>query len=261
MLRYPAYVAKGFRFVRRPTQWRSPLASILSKLRPAALHLSLLAGLLLGQTACSPDAAPRAIPPPWQTGSDSAQHLDVFSIRLGRDSLGTIQSQWRKNLEIALFEDPDGGLTLEAYVHRFDAGGIVGQLVLHIDPPEEWLLEAAHHATDRSATASGNHRLTLSQTDLDAVWAMQPVALSFIAKHSDITAGALRARFGKPAQIKKRIVTDQQAGKNHGKVMQLEYWMYPKRGILLELDFSGSKVFHYLPPQGYKEFQDRLTQG
>lgn len=216
----------------------------------------LIVTTILYQSACSPDAAPPTISPPWQIHSPANDRLDVFGIQIGSDSLSNIQSYWRQKIEIALFRDANNVYSLEAYVHNLNAGGIFGQLVIQLPATQDWLNKAASHATGHKATAAGNYQLTMSAQDVAAVWAMKPLHIAFIPKHKDIQPATLQSRFGKPLNIEQHTIPASSEAQQDES--QLEFWLYPNLGLLLELNSTSNPVFHYVIPADFKSFRQQL---
>ncbi len=218
----------------------------------------LFAATLITQSACSPDAAPPPVSAPWQIHSPTNARLDVFNIHLGSDSLADIQSQWRREIEIALFRDANDVFSLEAYIHSFNAGGIFGQLLIQLPASQDWLSQAASRATGHAATAAGNYQLSMTEQDIAAVWAMKPSHMAFIPKHKDIEPAVLQTRFGIPVSIEQYTVPA--SSEPQRDESQLKFWLYPKLGLLLELDPTSSTVFHYVVPADFEPFHRQLVR-
>jgi hypothetical protein len=219
---------------------KRPLLFALA-LAVAGLLLALLPTLWHMLTIPPGAGAPPAQGTPWQVATPAPGRSEVFGLRLPGSTLGEASGRWGEDIAVAVLADPGGVLALEAYVERFDAGGVGGRLMLAFEP------EAARLAHWRGTlpgqpTASGGWRHTLNAAALADLAAAPLVGLSFIPA-AQLDAAVLSARFGAPAE--------QLAGGE-----RLQHWLYPALGLAVALDAQGRDVLQYVAPA---EFERRLV--
>jgi hypothetical protein len=180
---------------------------------------------------------------PWQIerSADGAT-ISVFGLTLGASTVRDAVTQLGRRYALAVFEDPAGTLSLEAYFRDAVVGGLNARLVLSARLPEPVLAAfKAHAGRGRPTTAGGRHYPVVAadqQLALDAV----VTAITYMPVVR-FDADLVRGRFGEPAE---RVA-----------VRDGVHWLYPALGLDLLLGDSGEALLQYVPPP---EFDSRLRK-
>lgn len=223
---------------RRSRFGRSPLLIALGA-GVASLLIAFAPTLWQVFVSPPPPGAP-ALGTPWQVETTAPGASRVFGLDLPGSTLAQARTRWGEDLSAALIAGRDGPLALEAYVERFDAGGIGGKLLLVYEAPADTLARW-RDALPAAPIESGRRHALSPAAEADLASA-RLVGLSFIPA-AQLDAGILQARFGTPAE---RIASD----------ARLEHWLYPARGLAIALDAQGREVLQYVAPA---EFERRLV--
>ncbi|PWV61581.1 hypothetical protein [Plasticicumulans acidivorans] len=209
----------------------------------AALALALVAAIgLVGQFAGErPTAAGTNLP--WQSDVDAQGRVSVFGFTLGSTTLGEVLPRLGSAVELAIFIQPDGQRTLEAYFREVELGGLTAKLILQLQASPETFETLLTHADPKSAKPqpSGAMQVTPSPQD-DHVLLGLPVAGITYAPSARLDMDTLRQRFGEPEQ---RRVQGEEG----------EHWLYPARGIDIWRAASGKTVLQYVNPADFARLQ------
>ncbi len=203
--------------------------SILVAFAPVLWHMAV------------PRPAPAPQGTPWQIDRHAPARSQVFGLDLPGSTLAVARARWGEDLVVALIDDRTGPLSLEAYLERFDAGGVTGRLVLSFDADPG----AAARWRDRlspAPTSSGASRHGLDGAALAEGAGAPLVGVSFVPA-AQLDAATVRARFGEPAQ---RL--DEGDRRQH--------WLYPALGLAVMLDDDGRDLLQYVAPA---DFERRLA--
>lgn len=177
---------------------------------------------------------------PWQVELPRPGASRVFGLGLPGSTLADARGRWGDELSAALMAPRDGPLVLEAYVERFDAGGIGGRLLLTFEVSAGTLARWRETLPGEPVESGRRHALN------EAAWAdlagAPLVGLGFIPA-AQLDAAILQGRFGVPAE---RLATGG----------RLEHWLYPDRGLAVALDDQGRELLQYVAPS---EFEARLV--
>lgn len=216
--------------------------------RPWFLALAIaVCGLLLAMLptfwhlftgAPAPAPAPGA---PWQVALPAPGRSEVFALRLPGSTLGEARARWGDDITAAVLVDRDGGLALEAYLERFDAGPVRGRLLLTWDADGK-ALARWRDGLPAEPTPSGGRRHALNAEAWAELGASGLVGLSFLPA-AQLDAEVLTSRFGEPAE---RLPEGEHR----------QHWLYPTLGLAVVLDDKGQELLQYVAPQ---EFEPRLA--
>ena len=178
---------------------------------------------------------------PWQVQTPADGASRVFDLSLPGSTLAQARQRWGEDLQAAVIADADGRLSLEAYVSRFDAGGVAGRLVLAFDAAPADLARWREGAP-REPTGTGAWRHGLAGARAEAASAA-PLAGVTLLPSARLDEAMLSSRFGLPAE---RLPDGE----------RLEHWLYPALGLAVALDRDGPDVLQYVAPA---QFQARLA--
>jgi hypothetical protein len=212
-------------------------------MRPWAL--ALVAGLAVLVAAFVPPllqalrAPPPAEPPghglPWQVERTPDGTTRVFGLALGRSTLADVERDGA--LQVAVVGLAGEAGALEGYLDAFNAGFVVGRLVLAADASEAQRRAWQQRATRREG-GGASLRYVLAGADRAEALRAAVVGLTFIP-NAQLDAPTLRQRFGEPTQ---RIAAADG---------RLEHWLYPALGLAIVLDAEGRDVLQYVAPADF----------
>ncbi len=183
---------------------------------------------------------------PWQITVIDPAHSRVFGITLGQTRLGEAATMLGRDYKLALFEEPDGRLSLEVYYKEITRGGLSGRLIMILDAGEDELAGIRDRATRREVLETGNIRYTLGEPDRLAAADRVIVGLDYIP-YVNLDAETIEARFGAPAE---RIRLDDRR----------QHWLYPNRGLDILLNADGRELLQYVPPAAFEALVRPLRQ-
>lgn len=186
---------------------------------------------------------------PWQIETLPGGGTRVFGVRPGQDTIAQIASTWpteAADMKVALVRDPQGRLTLEAYLENVRAGFVQGRIVLTGQMAETTLRRWEAQASAREPQPSGSYRLTLQAEDAAAARGATLAALAFLPAARIDEATAVE-RFGAPTE---------RLGAPDGTVNLL----YPARGLAISLDPQGrgKPVLQYVAPADFARLRAPL---
>ncbi len=222
---------------------RSPLAIALAA---TALTLLLAAALVAWRWFAPPDPATRAAVmhgAPWQIETPLPGQSRVMGLALPGSTLAQLRLRWGQDLKVALMANPQGPVTLEAYLERFETGGVSGRLLLGFDTAAL----AAAVARWRDAVAglpqeSGARQHGLSEAAIQELGSAALVGVNYIPE-AQLSAELLQARFGPPTE-------------RRAEGERLQHWLYPALGLAVVLDAKGRELLQYVAPA---DFEARLA--
>lgn len=190
-----------------------------------------------------PGSAPAVAPQgtPWQVDRPAPGRTQVFGLALPGSTLAQARSRWGDDLVVALIDDGTGALALEAYLERFDAGGVGGRLLLAFDA-EPGAAARWRDRLPRAPTGSGAWRHAMDGATLAEAADAPLTGLSFVPT-ARLDAAAVSARFGEPDR---RIVDAERR----------QHWLYPTLGLAVMLDEEGRDLLQYVAPP---DFERRLA--
>ncbi len=188
------------------------------------------------------DRRPTRVDAPWQIEVLSPDRLKIMGVTLGETTLEQLRQRFGQIEGIALFRNPDGRYSLEAYLGKVNIGPLSGRWIVTLAASQQELEALTGRAIKRIKTENGSIRWTLNK-DAKAEQANRAVAtLTMIPGYSGMDADFLRSRFGEPSRIE--TVDDSS-----------EQWLYPEKGVRLLLDREGKELFEYMPPSMMKRGQ------
>lgn len=211
--------------------------SLIERILPVFQHL--MVAILLGATlaACSAKAPDHPFLP-WDIQVFPDGTSAVFGVHLGKDSLLEFKRVYNQKAELAIFVDPDKKASLEAYFGTMDLGALTANvaIVAKTDPKElnEWV--AANHEKP-DPTPSGAWKYPMSDEHIRKAQYF-PIESITYRPAAEYTTNLINRHFGKPAEIRR--------GKD-----DTQYWLYPKKGLLIAINHKGKSLFQYISPKDF----------
>ncbi len=178
---------------------------------------------------------PARVQAPWQIRVESPEKVEVMGVTLGQTTLEQLRQRFGQVEGIALFQNPDGRYSLEAYLGKVNIGPLSGRWIVTLAASQTELEALTRRSIKRIKTENGSIRWTL-KPDAQAEQADRVIAtLTMIPGYSGMDADFLRSRFGEPTEIRE---VDEDS----------EQWLYPERGLRILLDRKGKEMFEYMTP-------------
>ena len=206
-------------------------------LRPIIILLCL--GLL---TACQEKGYdPATDKYPWQVTILADGNSQVLGIRFYETTLAEARQKLGQRPDIALFENPDGRLSVEMYYKEFNRGGLSANILLTLVEDQALFERLKQQAPGKKRTETGVMKYALSESALRQLEASPIAGLTYVP-YANLDEEMVSKRFGEPAQ---KIQTHEQA----------QHWLYPEKGLDLIINTEGKEVLQFVPPQEF----DRLA--
>ncbi len=172
-------------------------------------------------------------------GPDRSQLPDLT---LGSTSLGAL-SAWGSPAELGLLQGPDGSAGVEA-VFNLDRPPYLGTLLLVLDPAPDVLEVLAGDRHEGSTLANGYQRHTLAEAARPKLAQAPVVELVFVPR-TRLRPALWRQLFGEPDEVWR-------PGQGQ------EYWLYPRRGLVISLTKGGSPWLHFVTLKRWGELLKRV---
>lgn len=213
--------------------FRSPIDRILPVFQ--RLMVALLLGAALA--ACSAKAPDHPFLP-WDIRVFPDGTSAVFGVHLGKDSLLEFKRVYNQKADLAIFVDPDKKASLEAYFGTMNVGALTAgiTLVAQTDPKELNAWVAANHAKP-DPTPSGAWKYPMTDAHIRKAQHF-PIESITYRPSATYTIDIINRHFGKPKEIR------------HTKD-KTEYWLYPKKGLLIIINSDGKDLFQYISPKDF----------
>lgn len=202
---------------------------------------ALLALLALPLLMPAGDESRRVLPEqglPWQIERLPDGMTRVFGLVPGRSTLADARAQRAGQPEVALIVAPDGRVSLEAYYESFSIGALGGKATLTLAATPEDHERMLARARKAEYMDSATRRILLADEDLRHADAAPIVGIAFIPA-ANLDEQVVLQRFGVPAE---RVRGD----------AHREHFLYPDKGLDLQLDARGREVLQYVAPQDFE---------
>lgn len=179
---------------------------------------------------------------PWQVDTVEGGFSRVFGVDLGRASFGAARDHLGGTPVVALVAATGGAGSLEVFYERFSIGPITGRLVLTLESTLEERDRIVQRAIRVDYMEGGTRRISLAPEDL--AWADTRTVMAMVFVPAvNLDEEIILQRFGPPAE---RIRASEHR----------EHFLYPERGLDLQLDTQGREVLQYVAPRDF----DRLLR-
>lgn len=181
------------------------------------------------------DRQPARVDAPWQIRVLGPDRIQVMGLTLGETTLEQLRQRFGQIEGIALFRNPDGRYSLEAYLGKVSIGPLSGRWIVTLEASQQELETLTGRAIKRIKTDNGSYRWTL-EGDAKAAQAGRTVSsLTMIPGYGGLDETFLRTRFGDPDRV---VAVDETS----------EQWLYPERGLRILFDREGKELFEYMTP-------------
>jgi hypothetical protein len=181
---------------------------------------------------------------PWQIERLPDGATRVFGLTLGRSTLDDARSLLGDDVQVALVVAPGETGAVEAYYETLTVGSIAGKMVLSLVSTREQREQMLVRAKKVKYMDSTTRRVELSADDLVQMAAAAITAIAYIPAAS-LDEQIVLQRFGVPAE---RI----RSGEHR------EHFLYPERGLDLQLDAKGKELLQYVAPKDFARLREPL---
>ena len=182
---------------------------------------------------------------PWQVTSTADGSTHVLGVDIGNTTFKQLMFKLQWLAEPALFEAPDGKLTLEAYFGKKKFGILEARLIAEMDADETLLKKMRAEEVDKSSTPSNHWKYALNIQNTRLANELRIWKLVYLPV-TDYDLKQMKF-FGEPQEILKINNT-------------AEYWLYPSRGIALLYDTDGKEIFYYAAKKDYARLRESLPK-
>jgi hypothetical protein len=185
--------------------------------------------------ATGPGSSGAGIPMPWQLTVLDQQHVEIFGLVLNRSTLGQAAERFGVLEDVAIYRNPEGRFSLEAYLGKVSFGPLSARMILNLKAEQGELEALAENVRKRSNTENGSAKWVLSDQQKQQQMQRPIRALTYIPDFSGMEEAMLRQQFGEPES---RKAVDEHS----------ELWFYPASGVRILVDKQGREVFEYSSP-------------
>jgi hypothetical protein len=186
-------------------------------------------------------------PAPWQIEAEPGGDSRVFGLRPGRSTLEEARRLLGGDPQVALIVAPGESGAVEAYFESVQAGPVSGRMVLTLASTAEQREGMLKRARKADYMESTTRRVELGDQDLMLAQKAAIEALVFIPA-ANLDEQIVLQRFGTPAE---RI----RSGEHR------EHFLYPDKGLDLQLDAKGKEVLQYVAPRDFARLRAPLGTG
>ncbi len=211
-----------------------PRISFSRWVKPAIAGLLVLGMLSFIRFPDTPPTPQNVTPMPWEIEILAEGESRVFGLKLPVDTLNDARQLLGSDMEVALIQQADKPASLEAYYSRINAGMLTGSMILVLAIEAEQIKALQQRARKPQILQSGGKKQALAVEDLDAVFNLPILGISFLPAAS-LDADLAIARFGHPDERSRLSET-------------VEQLFYPKQGLIITLDAKGKDVLQYVAP-------------
>lgn len=183
-------------------------------------------------------------PAPWQIEVQPGGGSRAFGLMLGISTLVEARRQFGGEPQVALIVAPGESGAVEAYFESVQAGPVTGRMVLTLASTAEQREGMLKRARKADYMESTTRRVELGAEDLAQVQGVPVEALVFIPS-ANLDEQIVLQRFGTPAE---RI----RSGEHR------EHFLYPDKGLDLQLDAKGKEVLQYVAPRDFARLRKPL---
>ena len=217
---------------RLPSGWKR--TNIMKIIRNIIIGLLLLvSGVLILMLIPSPQGTADK---PWEVTMMADGNPRVMGIHLGSTDYRTAQQKLGVFGETALFVDPDGSRSVEAFFDSINQAGLSAKLVLNLDVSDERMQDMQQSATAGERQPSGARQLSLSEPDREFLLTAPVKAITYMPTVR-LKPEMIKSRFGEPDRIEEK--KEAETG------LVTKSWHYPAIGLAIVFRGEDKPVLVY----------------
>jgi hypothetical protein len=177
---------------------------------------------------------------PWQITVVDPQTLHVLDLDLGKATLGEAINVFNSEYKLAWFEKPDSSVSLEAYFLRVSMSGLRAKIVLELDTETLDLDFLKRHSGQPEILAS--HSIKYPLDDLGEALSNRLIRSMTYIPQSSVDPDILKRKFGQPQE---QLKLNEES----------EFWLYPEKGLVINVDLNGKEAFQYVPVADFERLR------
>lgn len=173
------------------------------KMRPLYWVIIIAIGLFIGLMTLAPkEDTFNTAHLPWNASYDDQARLNALGIVLNHSTLKELIDLYGRDIEVKLFEMPDGERSAEAYIHSAYIGSIHGSLVIKLAMSEDELNRYYDRGARTTISKQGAREVQLNNEDTLALF-NYPINEITLVPRRRLTEQAIEKRFGQPDRVNK----------------------------------------------------------
>ncbi len=180
---------------------------------------------------------------PWLVSTKSDGTTHILGVDIGDATFKELMFKLKLLAEPALFEAPNGDLTLEAYFGKKKFGIFEARLVVEMDAEKALLKKMLKEQVDKDSTPSNHWKYGLSVKNTKLANDLRVWRLVYLPI-PDFEPKQMKL-FGEPDE---KIQVSESA----------QYWLYPNRGMALLWDTEGKEIFYYVANKDFDRLKKSL---
>ncbi|UQB42383.1 hypothetical protein JX580_00255 [Thiomicrospira microaerophila] len=170
-------------------------------IRPVYWVIFIAVALFFGLMALAPkDQGFNSAHLPWNAAYDEQNRLQALGITLNESTLKDLIELYGRDIEVKLFQMPDGGRSAEAYIHSAYIGSIHGSLVIKLSMTDAELDRYYDRGARTTVSKQGAREVQLNNEDTLALF-NYPIGEITLVPRRRLTDLAIEKRFGEPSRI------------------------------------------------------------
>lgn len=182
---------------------------------------------------------------PWMVSTNADGTTHILGVDIGKTTFKELMFKLKLLAEPALFESPDGKLSLEAYFGKKRFGVLDARLIAEMDADEKLLKQMLAEKVGRDSTPSNHWKYALSVKNTRIANDLRIWRLIYLPV-TDYEIKQMKF-FGEPEEKLKVTET-------------AEYWLYPSRGMALLYDTDGKEIFYYVAKKDFPRLKASLPK-
>ncbi len=182
---------------------------------------------------------------PWNVSINENGTTNVIGVDIGNATFKDIMFKLKLLAEPAVFEAPDGTLTLEAYFGKKKFGVLTARLIVEMDADQALLKTMKQEQADKDSTPSNHWKYALNVKNTKRANDLRVWKLIYLPI-TDYEPKQMNF-FGEPAE---KLTINETA----------QYWLYPEKGMVLLYDTAGKEIFYYVAPKDFARLKAGLPK-
>ncbi|MFK5986192.1 MAG: hypothetical protein QM479_12325 [Pseudomonadota bacterium] len=182
---------------------------------------------------------------PWQITIVNSKTTHVFGLDIGTATLEQAVKILKSEYHLAWFENKDQSISLEAYFIRVNLSGLRAKIVLELDTTDIDIKYLKQNSGKPEILAS--HAIKYPLDDLTYAMSKRTIkSLTYIPK-SSVDSDLLQQRFGSAAKVS--VLNN-----------NTEFWLYPKKGLVMTINKKGKEAFQYVPLADFERLESSIEK-
>jgi hypothetical protein len=209
------------------------------------LTFSLLAIIVAMLVPGRQDHRPEMLP--WAITVHEDGTSTAFGLHLGHSTLGDAEQLFQTEVELILFQSPQGRRAAEGYFDGVTLSGLAAKLVVEAALSEAELQGMFERGVRIATMGDGSRKVTLHPDDSARLRATPIASLTYLPR-THLDEALVEKRFGVP---------ERKLNEPGGEVV---HWLYPERGLDVAISAGGKEVLQYVSPRDFSRLMAPLLE-